>query len=1132
MAYGKTIGFLRCSMMTRYLDLSRQLGRLQAGLCVAATQRRRSAGGDGGRLSNACLTFVAAFFFSIAFFGTHALAVEPIVIGPDDERIDITLLGEFYDRRGDKLSVETAPSADGIVGRMTVSAKTAGTNPSWVVFALSNPTDKPVLRWLTAQRYDVVGSHVIKPDLDAPRITNVTPSLGFRPERNEDYDYLDIYRISIEPGTTVTFIVELASASVPRLYLSSPASFGKRERDLSLFHGILLGITGLLAIFLTAIFAANHKAIFPAAALVGWAALAYLCVDFGFWHKLFQLTSEDNGTYRAAAEAAFAASLVVFLYTFLNLRLWHSWISVAFFGWIVGQLGLIVFALVDAQLTAGLARFSFVPIAVIGSALISFLALRGQERALSLVPCWMLFMVWLFASAVTITGKVSGDVVVSALSAGLVLFLALIGFTVTQYAFQTNDPGAIGEDAGQFKLRVMALEASGASVWEWDGRRNEINTGPEIEAALGIAPGSLRCAADSWLQYLHASDRERMRLTLWTVRERQGGDINLEFRMKRADGGYSWYELRAAVTPQRTTRALRGVGLMRNVTAQKRAQERLLHNAIRDGLTGLPNRELFLDRLQTAVARARDENIKPTVFFIDLDALKSQSRSPDFSTNDGVLLTIARRLTRHIAAQDTLARVSALQFAILISDDTEPRHIAMLAERVRRSLRTPMKVGGRDLVMTGSIGIAMFDGNQENAESLLREAESAMYRAKRAGADRIELFKPEMRGAGDERSILQSDLKHAIERRQIRVLYQPIMRIADERLAGMEAFVLWDHPTLGRLSLPEFEASAEAAGLSSELWTYVFERCIRQGARWHRILQRDDPIFVSINMSSEQLFHHDLVQNLRLIIGRETLPKGALRLEIAENLINANPEQAIEILDWLKSLNVSVALDEFGVSFSSLSYWHRLSIDAIKIDRSLVTLSDKERSSAMVLKAVLTIAHELGKDVIAVGVDSEEDLGYVRAVGCDFGQGFFYSELMTEREVVNLLNAIARSTRRDDKEQEREEKRAERKAEKEKEREEKEREKEKEKALALAEAEAKASAPPPPAGKRRGENGNRRPRLGSRLAASQDGNGAAATDRSRAEIQSPPPPPQGADPRAPTQRDGSRSSFSIGRRGK
>ena len=981
---------------------------------------------------------LAALIAVLTVFSSGAFAIEPIVIGPDDEKIDITLLGEFYERRGDKMSVETAPGPDGIASRMTVSAKTSGTNPSWVVFALSNPTDKPVSRWLTAQRYDIVGSHVIWPDLDAPRITNVTPSLGFRPERNEDYDFLDIYRISIEPGTTVTFIVELATASVPRLYLTSPASFGKRQRDESLFQGILLGITGILAVFLTAVFAANHKAIFPASALVAWAAVSYLCVDFGFWHKLFQLTSEDNGTYRAAAEAAFAASLVIFIYTFLNLRLWHNWISVAFFGWIVAQIGLIVFALIDAQLTAGFARLSFLPISIVGSSLIGFLALRGQERALSIVPCWMLFMVWLFGAAMTILGKLSGDIAVSSLSAGLVLFLALVGFTVTQYAFQTSEPGNIGEDAGQFKLRVMALEASGASVWEWDGRRNEINTGSEVESALGLPIGSLRGSVDDWLQHLHASDRERMRLTLWTVRERQGGDVNLEFRMKRSDGGYLWYELRATASQQRTTRNIRGVGLLRNTTVQKRAQERLLHNAIRDNLTGLPNRELFLDRLQSAIARARDESIKPTVFFLDLDALKNHSRSPDFATNDGILLTVARRLSRHLTGQDTLARVNALQFAILVSADTEARHIAMLAERVRRAMRTPMKVGGRDLVLTGSIGIAMYDGHQESAEELLREAESAMYRAKRAGSDRIELFKPEMRGDRDERSILQADLKHAIERRQIRILYQPIMRVADERLSGMEAFILWEHPQLGRLTLPEFEASAEAAGLSGELWTYIFERCIRQGARWHRILQREDPIFVSINMSSQQLFHNDLVQNLRLIIGRETLPKGALRLEIAESLITSNPEQAIEILDWLKSLNVSVALDEFGVSFSSLSYWHRLSIDAIKIDRSLVTFNDKDRSSSMVLKAVLTIAHELGKDVVAVGVDSEEHLAYIRALGCDFGQGFFYSEMMSEREVVTLLNAIAKSTRRDDRDKAREEKRDARRAEKEKERADKE----------------------------------------------------------------------------------------------
>jgi diguanylate cyclase (GGDEF)-like protein/PAS domain S-box-containing protein len=955
-----------------------------------------------------------ACFISILIFARPASALEAIVIGPGEDKIDITLLGEFYERRGDRLSVETAPSADGIAGRMTVSAKTPGTNPSWMVFALSNPTDKTISRWLTAQRFDLVGSKIIWPDLDAPRIANVTPSLGFRPERNDDFDFADIYRLSIEPGTTVTFIVELASPSVPRLFLTSPATYGKKQRDLNLFQGILLGITGVLALFLTAIFAVNHKAIFPAAGLVAWAAVSYLCVDFGFWHKLFQLSSEDNAIYRAGTEAGLAASLVVFLYAFLNLRLWHGWISFAFAGWIAFQAGLIGFALIDSQLTSGIARLSFAPIAVIGSALIAFLGLRGQERALALLPTWMLFMVWLFGMATAILGQLSGDIAVSALSAGLVLFVGLIGFTVTQYAFGAGDGVTSSEDAGQFKLRVSALEASGASVWEWDGRRNEIYTGPEVESALGLSAGSLRCGMEDWLQMLHASDRERMRLTLWTIRERQGGGITIDFRMRRADGGYLWYELRGNVTQQRNTRVLRGVGLMRDVTAPKRAQERLLQSAIKDSLTNLPNRELFLDRVHCALVRGQEESTKPTVLFVELDALKNQARAPDLATNDGILLTVARRLSRHLGNQDTLARVNALQFAILMSGDTEPRHIAMLAERVRRSLRSPIKVGGREIMLTGSIGISMYDGAQKTSEEFVREAESAMYRAKRTGADRIELFKPEMRGERDEQAIVQEDLKHAIERRQIRVLYQPVMRIADEKLVGMEAFVHWDHPQLGRMSLAEFEASAETAGLAANLWAYVFERCIRQGARWHRILQREEPLFVSINISNRQLFHTDLVQSLRLIIGRETLPKGALRLEVAESLITANPEQAIEILDWLKSLNVSLSLDEFGVSFSSLSYWHRLPIDSIKIDRTLINYGDKERSGSMVLKAVLTMAHELGKAVVAVGIDAEDDLSYARALGFDFGQGFFYSDMMTEKEVVNLLNAIARSAKRED----------------------------------------------------------------------------------------------------------------------
>lgn len=954
----------------------------------------------------------------ILLSGRPARALEAIVIGPEQDRIDITLLGELYEGRGERLSVETAPSPDGIAGRMSVAAKTSGTNPNWVVFALSNTSDKSVTRWLTAQRYDISGSKIVWPDLDAPRIANVTPSLGFRPERVEN-EQADIYRLSIEPGATVTFIVELSSVGFPKLYLTTPAAFSKKQRDLTLYNGILLGIAGLLAIFLTAIFAANHKVIFPATALIAWSIVAYLCVDFGFWHKLFQLQAEDNAIYRAAAEAAVAASILVFLYSFLKLRLWHKWLSLLFLPWMAGQLGLIGFAVIDAQLAAGLARISFIPVALVGTALIAFLALRGQERALSLLPTWMLFLVWLFGAGVTVAGKLSGDVAASALAGGLILFIVLLGFTVTQYAFHAGDP-VYGEDAGQFQLRVLALEASGASVWEWNTRRNEIIVGPEIDTALGYAPGTLRCGVEDWLQYLHTSDRERLRLILWSIRERHGGEINADFRLRRADGSYLWHELRAASAPVRHGRTLRCVGLLRDVTAQKRSQERLMHNAIHDSLTGLPNRELFLDRLHCALRRGSEEGKKPTVLFIDIDTFKGVSRSADLVVSDAMLLTIARRLSRHLGAEDTLARMGGEQFAILLSSETEPRHIAMLAERLRRLLRSPMKIGGKDIVLAGSIGIAVHDGHNMTHEELLRQAETAMYRAKRSGADRIELYKPDMRGESDDRAALERDLRQAIEKRQIRILYQPIIRLGDEQVAGMEALIRWEHPKLGRLTLPEFLPLAEASGLMGELGAYVFERAIRQVARWHRTLPRaEDQLFVSINLSSHQLFKQDFIQNLRLIIGREAVPKSCLRLEVTEALVMENPEQAIEILDWLKSLGAGLSLDDFGASYSSLSYLHRLPFDTIKLDRSLVSYSESNQSAAVVLRAVLAMARELGKDVVAVGVERQEDVAYVKALGCDYAQGFYFGEPMTEKEVVNLLSAMSRSSKREERRKDR-----------------------------------------------------------------------------------------------------------------
>jgi diguanylate cyclase (GGDEF)-like protein/PAS domain S-box-containing protein len=958
------------------------------------------------RLSLLLAPLIALLFAIVALPG-QALALKPIVVDPEQERIELTNRGEFYDDRGDSLQVETAPAADGMTGRISVTAKTPGTNPNWIVFALTNQTDKPIERWLTAERYNIIGSGAIWPDLDARRIEAVTPSIGYVPERIKS-DRADIFRITLEPGQTITYVAELSSERVARVFLWKPLEYELTSRDRLLFNGIMLGLTGLLAIFLTAIFAANHKAIFPSAALVAWCVLAYLCVDFGFFHKMFQLRPEDNAVYRAACESAVAASLVIFLSVFLRIAFWHNLIRMLFTVWMIAQLTLVAVAVIDPRLASTFARTSFLIIGAVGGAFTLFLAMRGQDRALSLIPTWILFLIWIFAAAMTLTGRLSGDITVSALVAGLVLILVLIGFTVTQFAFRSLEP-LYGAAPSELQLRALAVDGAGSAVWEWNARRDEIKVSPVIEASLGLSAGELSTKVDEFMKHLHPADRDRFRLILWSMQERTWAKIRTDFRMRHADNSYRWFELEAASVPNADARALRCVGLIRDVTDAKRSHERLLHDAVHDSLTGLPNRELMLDRLGVAVMRAKQKDlVRPSIFFIDIDKFKSVNVSFGLVVGDSLLLTVARRLQTHLGPQDTLARVGGDQFAVLLLSEQSPQELASMAERLRRSLRAPIKIAGQEIVLTGSLGIAVYDGSEPGHLDLYKEAEIAMYRAKRGGADRIEIFRPEMRGDRDDRVALESDLRKALAKNQIRVLYQPIIYLPTEELAGFEALVRWEHPKHGLMNPVDFVPIAEESDLIVKLGSHVLLRAAHEAARWQRELPRDeDPLFVSVNVSSRQIFRQNLIQEIRHILGRNIVPKGSLRLEITESLVMENPEQATEILEWLRGAGAELALDDFGTGYSSLAYLQRFPFDTIKIDRALVQSSGSSNGSGgAIVRSIVALAHELGKKVVAEGVEAAEDVAFLRSVGCQYAQGFYYGEPMSERDVLQLLKMV------------------------------------------------------------------------------------------------------------------------------
>ncbi|MFV0368305.1 MAG: EAL domain-containing protein [Hyphomicrobiaceae bacterium] len=989
-------------------------GAFAHGTCRRGLRRRLANGLDWVRLGGFGFAAVLVLFMLALLAPAPAAAMTPIAVTPETDHIEITTLGEAYEGRGDALTVDTVAGGDGVSGRMSVKAATAGTNPNWIVFALTNPTDKAVELWLTADRYTLSGSGIVWPDLDARRIEAVTPSIGFVPSRINS-DRADIFALTLEAGQTITYAAELSSERFARVHLWKPLNYEVRFRERQLFNGIMLGLSVLTALFLTVIFAANHKLIFPAAALFSWCVLAYLCVDFGFFHKIFNMKPEDNAVYRAAAESAMAASLVMFLYAFLRLGLTHGLIRMLLVVWILAQLSLIAVAAIDPRLAATFARFSFLLIGGVGGLATLYLAIRGQDRAMHLLPPWILFLVWIFLAGVTLTGRLSGDIFVSALIGGLVLILLLIGFVVTQFAFRSLEPLA-GLAPTDSQLRAIAVDGARSAVWEWSSRRDEIKTGDIVEMALGLNPGEFaNIKVDEFLQHIHAADRERFRLSLWSVQERAGGKIRSDFRMRHMDGSYRWFELEAAAVESGDRRAVRCVGLMRDITETKMAKERLLKDAVHCKLTGLPNRELLNDRLSNAVLRARSgDKIRPTIFFIDIDKFKRINDSLGYGVGDSLLLNVARRLQRHIGPHDTLARISGDQFAILFIDQQDARELAGLAERVRLSLRAPMRIAGQEVVLTGSLGIAIFDGGEKEHGDLLKEAEIAMYRAKRSGIDRIEIFRPEMRGEPNERDFMEATLRRAVEKDQVKVFYQPIVYLPTEQLAGFEALARLEHPKLGLISPGSFISIAEESDLIVALGSRVLNAAAAAAAVWQKELPRlEDELFVSVNVSSRQVLKTQLVQETRHVIGKSALAKGTLRLEITESLAMENPEHAIEILTQIQDVGVKLALDDFGTGYSSLAYLQRLPFDTIKLDRELIKAAGGgEEAASAIVRAMVALAHELGKDIVAEGIENAEDVVFLRSIGCEYGQGYFYGEPMSERDVIELLRIIRKSERK------------------------------------------------------------------------------------------------------------------------
>ncbi len=550
---------------------------------------------------------------------------------------------------------------------------------------------------------------------------------------------------------------------------------------------------------------------------------------------------------------------------------------------------------------------------------------------------------------------------------------------------------------------ALALKGANDGLWDWDLTHDRVFYSPRWKAMLGYRDGEIGETRGEWLGRVHPDDRAPLTQALDAfVNGTTTAHFEFEHRMQHREGAYHWILARAtAVRNVADCRATRVVGSITDITDRREAERRLQHDALHDNLTGLPNRVLFVDRLDQAIRRAQRHHPEccAAVLFLDLDRFKIVNDSMGHAVGDQLLQAVAGRLEAALRPNDTVARLSGDEFTLLLDDVCEAREATIIAERVLHSLQAPFELGGRELFIGASIGIALATAKSA-PEEVMRDADVAMYRAKADGKGRHAVFDAAMHEQVMRRLDLEGDLRRAIEQRALEVAYQPIVQTATGRIVGFEALCRWPNGEPA-----EVLAMADETGLAIPLGRQVLETACAQLAQW-RTLPRGAGLTIGVNVSGRQLAEPGFVEMLEEILDATALDSRALRIEVSEHDLSRGRADDVtrRVLEHaLDRAGVRTHIDDFGTGASPLRLLHRFPGDAIKISRALITGIGTDAGAFEIVRAVVGLAHNLGLEVIADGVEKREQLDYLKVLGCEFAQGFYVSAPVTAEEARALL---------------------------------------------------------------------------------------------------------------------------------
>ena len=504
---------------------------------------------------------------------------------------------------------------------------------------------------------------------------------------------------------------------------------------------------------------------------------------------------------------------------------------------------------------------------------------------------------------------------------------------------------------------------------------------------LGYEPSEL--VGRSFYDFVFDADRDEVRHLSSLIHE--SGPTTFAYRVEKKDGSLIWFETTSRSVRDVFTGKIREiVGVSRDVTERKRVEEQIEYQAYHDALTGLPNRRLFRDRLTVALAHARRMKHPLAVMFLDLDRFKVVNDTLGHSTGDELLKTVGTRLQSSLREEDSIARMGGDEFTILLADLKTTDDSAKIAQKVLDTVAQPLRIDGTELFVTTSIGIALFPSDGDTAEALLANADHAMYRAKDAGRNSYQMFTPAMNNRALERLSLENDLRHALDRGELVLHYQPQINIASGRVTGVEALLRWNRPGFGLVGPKDFIPIAEETQLIVPIGEWVLREACRQAVEWQS--DRPSGFRMAVNLSPRQFQHSDLPHVIAAALELSGIAPHDLELEITESLAMQNTTRTIATLQRLREMGVQIAIDDFGTGHSSLNYLRSFPIDSVKIDQEFVQEIEGSEADRAIVSAVIGMARGLRLRVTAEGVETESQLAFLREQGCEDVQGFLFGE--------------------------------------------------------------------------------------------------------------------------------------------